>query len=279
MEKPYNDKLYKEMKYVSKKYFHLDKFERESDSKFIENSSELLKVGNEIFDNFDLSKVKIKLFADICSAPGMYSKILLDKFHKTIGIGVSLPIEEGGVAYEITDKRYKTFYKNILEKNYKLEITKDKKLDLGMASCVSYQHDAKNAFYLNMELIIKSLMLILSNLKNGGHLIINLTIKNINLAFNLVRYLASLFNQFKIWKSETVWATKNTFYFFGYDFKNNYFEDDLKSFLDNIRNKEDQYNNKFTGNKEEYDIINKQMRNIYLVRIKALKNLAKNSLT
>jgi hypothetical protein len=73
-----------------------------------------------------------------------------------------------------------------------LELNEDKnlKLDLGLASCVSYQHDAKNAFFLNMELIVKSLMLILPNLRKEGNLIINMTIKNVELAFNMVNILA-----------------------------------------------------------------------------------------
>ena len=66
----------------------------------------------------------------------MYSKILLDKYKDSMGIGISLPPEKGGVKFEIDYDNYKIFYKDILEKTYKLELPK--KLDFGIASCVSY---------------------------------------------------------------------------------------------------------------------------------------------
>jgi len=268
------------MKYLSKKFWKLETFEREQGDKFVEDKKQLEKVGLEIFDNFGLNKTDVKLFADICSAPGMYSKIILNEFSKTTGIGISLPIEEGGVPFEISDSRFKIFYKNILDKSYKLELSeeKDLKLDLGVASCVSYQHDAKNAFYLNIQLIIKSLILILPNLKTGGNLIINMTIKNVEFAFNLVNILSKLFSSFKLWKSSTVWATKNTFYFFGYDFKSNYELEIFNNLLDRIKYENDPINNQFDGSLEEYNKIYSQMKNIYIVRIKAWEKLAKSKI-
>lgn len=271
------DKLFNKMKYLAKKNWKLDTFEREQDNKFVEDEEQLTKVGQEIFDNFGLKKSPIKLFADICSAPGMYSKIVLDGSNDTIGIGVSLPVEEGGVPFTIKNERFKIFYKNILDKNYKLELNEDKglKLDLGMASCVSYQHDAKNAFFLNMELIVKSLMLILPNLKKGGNLIINMTIKNVELAFNIVNILSKLFDNFKLWKSPTVWSTKNTFYFFGYDFKNNYNSDTLLNLVESIKYDHNPINNQFMGTKQEYDKIYQQMKQVYITRINAWEKLIK----
>jgi 23S rRNA U2552 (ribose-2'-O)-methylase RlmE/FtsJ len=273
------DKLFGKMKYLSKKFWNLDTFEREQGDKFVEDTKQLEKVGLEIFENFGLKKINVKLFADICSAPGMYSKIVLDAFEKTTGIGISLPVEEGGVSYEISDKRYKIFYKNILDKSYKLELSEEKelKLDLGVASCVSYQHDAKNAFFLNLQLIIKSLMLILPNLRKGGNLVINMTIKNVELAFNFVNILSKLFGNFKLWKSPNVWATKNTFYFFGYDFKNNYNPDILSNLLERIKYDHDPLNNQFEGSKDEYDKIYKQMKNVYITRINAWEKLIEAS--
>ena len=270
------DKLYNKMKYLAKKYWKLDTFERLQET-FVENEDELLKVGNEIFDNFGLKKSNVKLFADICSAPGMYSKIILNSFDKTTGIGISLPVEEGGVPYTFIDSRYKTFYKNILDKNYRLELSDPLKLDLGLASCVSYQNDAKNAFFLNMELIIKSLILLFPNLKKGGNLIINMTMKNIELAFNLVNILSKLFTSFKLWKSPNVWATKNTFYFFGYEFKDNYNPDLLVEIPKRIKYNHDPINNMFEGSTSEYSLINDRMKEIYMVRIKAWTILANTS--
>ncbi len=270
------DKLFGKMKYLSKKFWKLDTFERIQGEKFVENQEELEKVGKEIFDNFGLKKSNVKLFADICSAPGMYSKIILDTFDKTTGIGVSLPVEEGGVPFTIQNSRYKTFYKNILEKNYRLELADPLKLDLGLASCVSYQ-DSANAFYLNMELILKSLNLILPNLKKDGNLIINMTIKNVELAFNIVNTLSKHFTSFKLWKSPNVWSTKNTFYFFGYGFKNNYDVGILNGILERIKYDHDPINNHFEGSSEEYNQIYKQMKSVYITRIKAWESLIEKS--
>jgi 23S rRNA U2552 (ribose-2'-O)-methylase RlmE/FtsJ len=269
------DDLFNEMKKLAKKNWKLDTFEREQGDKFIENQEQLQTVGQEIFDNFGLIKTNIKLFADICSAPGMYSKIVLDTWKKTSGIGISLPVDEGGVPYTIKNPRYKFFYKNILDKSYKLELNENKnlKLDLGLASCVSYKHDARNAFYLNMELIVKSLMLILPNLKLHGNLIINMTIKNVELAFNMVNILAKLFKSFKLWKSPNIWATKNTFYFFGYDFKENYNSDILTSLIESIKINNSPINNYFIGTNDEYNKIYEQMKQVYNTRIKAWKTL------
>jgi len=271
------DKLFNKMKYLANKNWKLDTFEREQDNKFVEDEVQLQKVGQEIFDSFGLKKYNVKLFADICSAPGMYSNIVLDTWSKTTGIGISLPIEEGGVPYTINNSRYKIFYKNILDKTYKLELNEDKnlKLDLGIASCVGYQYDAKNAFFLNMELIVKSLMLIFPNLKKGGNLIINMTIKNVELSFNIVNILAKLFKNFKLWKSPNVWATKNTFYFFGYDFKDNYESEILVNLIESIKVNNNLVNNQFIGTKEEYDKIYQQMKSVYITRIKAWEELVK----
>jgi hypothetical protein len=267
------DKLFNKMKYLSNTYWKLDKFERSRDNKFIENENELMSVGKEIFDNFGLDGENIKLFADICSAPGMYSKIILDSYNKITGIGISLPIEEGGVSYTIKDPRYKIYYKNILDKKYKLELTEPLKLDLGLASCVSYQNDAKKSFYLNIELIFKSLMLILPNLKKKGNLIINLTIKNVELAFNIVNILYPLFNNFTLWKSPNIWSTKNTFYFFGYGFKDNYSSEIFSNMLEMIKIQQSPINNQFTGTIKEYNTIYNEMKKIYMIRIKAWEKL------
>jgi hypothetical protein len=164
-----------------------------------------------------------------------------------------------------------------LEKNYRLELSEPLKLDLGLASCVSYQHDASNAFFLNMELILKSLNLILPNLKKGGNLIINMTIKNVELAFNLVNILSKNFENYKLWKSPNIWSTKNTFYFFGYGFKNSYNPDILTNVLERIKYDHDPINNNFEGTKEEYNKIYKQMKSVYIIRINAWEKLIEKS--
>ena len=272
---PSKDKNYNYMKNLAKKNYKLDTFDRVNEGKFIENTKELELIGNEIINNFIKDKnLKINFFIDICSAPGIYSKIILNKFPIITGIGISLPPEEGGVEYEIEESNFKKIYKNILEKKYKLEISK--KLDLGIASCVSYQNDAKKAFKLNNELILKSLYLILSNLNQDGNLIINMTMKNIHLAFNLINILNKYFKNYKLWKSINVWGTKNTFYFFGYNFverNSNKINDEINELIEKIQNEKNELYYKFLGTIEEYNTINFEMRKIYQVRINAWKKL------
>jgi len=270
---PSKDKSYLYMKTLASKNYKLDKFDRVSDGKFVEDNKELLIVGEEIIDNFMKNKdIKINYFADICAAPGNYSKIILDKFDIITGIGVSLPIEEGGVEYEIENPKYKKIYKNILDKKYRLEIPKQ--LDLGMASCVSYQNDAKLANKLNLELIIKSIYLLLPNFKPGANLIVNMTMKNIILAFNIINILNKYFKNIKLWKSSTIWSTKNTFYFFGYNYiETKNINDELNKLYSQIENENNDIYKKFIGTKNEYENINKLMRNVYQVKIDAWKIL------
>jgi len=270
---PSKDKSYLYMKNLASKNYKLDNFNRVSEGKFVENSEELSLIGKEIIDNFSKDKnLKINYFADICSAPGNYSKIVLENFPIVTGIGISLPPDEGGVEFEIEDSKFKKIYKNILERKYRLELPK--KLDLGMASCVSYQQDAKEASKLNLKLILKSLYLLLDNLDNGGSLVINMTMKNINIAFNLINFLSKNFKSYKLWKSTTTWETKNTFYFFGYDYiLNNKITDEINLLLDKIENDKDEIYYKFSGTKEECHKINFEMRKIYQVRIDAWNKL------
>ena len=79
----------------------------------------------------------------------MYSKILVEKGGK--GFSISLPPEKGGVEYIFKDSNYKIFYKDILEKEYQIEC--HKKINLGIASCVSYI-ESKNSHQLNLILIL-----------------------------------------------------------------------------------------------------------------------------
>ena len=269
---PSKDKSYNFMRNLAKKNYKLDTFERVNDGKFIENSNELELIGNEIITNFNKDKnLKINFFLDICSAPGVYSKIIMEKYPIITGIGISLPPEEGGVEFEIEDTKFKKIYKNILEKKYRLEMSK--KIDLGIASCVSYQHDAKKAFKLNIELILKSLYLILGNLNEKGSLIINMTMKNIHLTFNLINILGKYFNNYKLWKSLNTWGTKNTFYFFGYNFTGAIVDDEINQLIERIKNEKNDIYSKFLGTDQEYNKINMEMRRIYQVRIDAWKKL------
>ncbi len=265
---PRKNNLWNIQRDLHSKYYNLiSNFNRVEEGKFIENNEELIKIGNEMFDEFVKYKTikSIKLFVDICAAPGNYSEILLDKFPESYGIGISLPEEKGGVPFEIKSKNYKIFKKDILEKEYKLEIPR--KLDFGMASCVSYVDDPKNAAKLNMELILTSLKLILKNLNKDGHLIINLTFKNITFIYNLINILSTYFQDFYLWKSENVWATKNTFYFFGYNYKNNY--DNKIESICNI----DRCSDRFIGNQKDFSRISIKLKPVLITKINSILNV------
>jgi hypothetical protein len=263
---PKESNLWKIMRNISSTYYYLDKFERKQNDKFIENTEELSTIGKEIFDAFDMDNNLNEnvYFVDICGAPGMYSKILVEKGAK--GFSISLPPEKGGVEYIFKDDNYKIFYKDILDKEYKIEC--QKKINLGIASCVSYI-ESKNSHQLNLELIIKSMNLMLSCLENNGDMIINMTIKNIYNCFNIIDLLLEYFNDIKLWKSENIWATKNTFYIFCYGFKKQ--DTDFNKYILDIKNENSHFNTKYNGDK--FNIINKMMQDIYKIRINAWINL------
>jgi len=270
---PSEDKTYLYMKKLVTKNYKLDLFDRFSDNKFIENNEELKKIGEEIINNFSKHQnLKIHFFADICAAPGCYSQIILDNFDIINGIGISLPYEEGGVKFEIEDKKFKKIYKNILDNKYRLDLPI--KLDLGIGSCMSYQYNAKISNKLNLQLIIKSIYLLLPNFKKSSSLIINMSMKNIFIAFNLINIISKYFKNIKLWKSSNIWATKNTFYLFGYDFiENKNITNELNNLFILIDNEKNDIYNKFIGTNEEYNKINKMINNIYYIRINAWKKL------
>ncbi len=273
---PKNNPLWNIMMYITSKIINKSNFIRIKDKKFVEDEDELMKVGKEMFENFD-TKLRDIFFLDICGAPGMYSKLLLDK--NASGIGISLPPEKGGVKFTINQNllsKYKFFYKDILEKEYKIELKNslaEKEFNLGMASCVSYI-ETKDSYALNLELILTSMNMILEHLQNNGDMIINLTMKNIYTCFNILNLILEQFDYIKLWKSPSVWADKYTFYVFCYNFNKNK-KINMLNYIDKIKNYRDDFNNKYVGQSHHYDKINKMMNNIYIVRINALlKNIS-----
>ena len=261
---PQKNPLFNIMKNIASTYYYMDKFERRDNEKFIENTTELTDIGKEMFHMFGVDN--IKFFVDICAAPGMYSKILFDKKDmKPTGIGISLPPEKGGVKFQFNHDNYKQFYKDILEKQYKLELPR--KLDFGIASCVSYVEDKKHSHQLNMELILTSLNMIMNNLIIGGNLIINMSIKNIYTCFNILNILLEYFKTVKLWKSSKIWGTKNTFYVFCYDFKTNNYNNNMILYINMIKDNNSEINTKFLGTDEHFKRITRLIEPIYIVRI------------
>jgi hypothetical protein len=276
---PKNNPLWNIMMYITSKLkYNKSNFKRIKDKKFVEDENELTKVGKEMFDSFN-TKLRDIFFLDICGAPGMYSKILIDK--NSSGIGISLPPEKGGVEFNINQtisSKYKFFYKDILEKEYKIELKnklKEKEFNLGLASCVSYI-DTKDSHSLNLELILTSMNLILEHLQNNGDMIINLTMKNIYTCFNILDLILEQFDYIKLWKSSTVWADKYTFYIFCYNY-NKSKKINMLDYIDKVTKYyyTDDFNHKYVGHNYNYDKINKMMNDIYIVRINALlKNIS-----
>jgi hypothetical protein len=259
---PKKSNLWNIMKNISSTYYYLDKFERQQDNKFIENTEELTKVGAELFEAFEFRHKDI-FFIDICGAPGMYSKLLVENGAK--GFSISLPPEKGGVEYIYKNDNYKIFYKDILDKEYKID-TKNN-INLGLASCVSYV-ESKNSHQLNLQLILRSMGLMMNSLEEDGDMIINMTMKNIYSCFNIIDLLLGYFNKIKLWKSENVWATKNTFYIFCYGFKK---QPVHIKYMNDIYNENADFNTKYLGS--NFNIINKMMHKIYKIRINAWLNL------
>ena len=270
---PKNNKNWKLMKELSIKNYNKVKFERVNKGSFVEDNEELTLIGKEIVnilkDNLKEEKI---FFADICGAPGNYSKLVLDNFD-AFGIGISLSPKEGGVPFEMDDyPSYKITYSNILrDKSVNIE-----KIDLGMASCVSYEINTRNSFQLNLKLILINLIYLIDNLKDNGSLVINLTIKNIYFAFNIVYILSKLFEKTSIWKSTKVWADKNTFYFFGFGYQKNdkyYFKLlELRKILDNNNFLNNIYFNKTLMNESNFNIVDEKMNRIYQVKIDHFNN-------
>ena len=263
---PQKNHLFNIMKNIASTYYYMDKFERHDSDKFVENKTELTNIGKEMFHMFGIDTIDIKFFVDICAAPGMYSKIIFDENStKPTGIGISLPPEKGGVNFEFNHDNYKQFYKDILEKQYKLEVPR--KLDFGIASCVSYVDDRKRAHQLNMELIITSLNMIMNNLIVGGSLIINMSMKNIYTCFNILNILLKYFGEIRLWKSSKVWGTKNTLYFFCYEFNDDKYNDEMIKYIDMIKDNNSKINSVFMGTRDDFIKITKLIEPIYIVRI------------
>jgi len=265
---PKDNPIWNIMMYITSKLRNnKSNFTRIKEKQFIEDEDELYKVGKDMFDNFN-TKLRDIFFLDICGATGIYSKILIDK--NASGIGISLPPEKGGVKFTINSNKYKYYYKDILDKQYKIEVNNNE-FNLGMASCVSYI-ETKDSNLLNLELILTSMNIILENLQNNGDMIINLTMKNIYTCFNILDLILEQFDYIKLWKSSNVWADKYTFYVFCY----NYNKDkriNMLNYINKIKNYKDDFNNKYVGHNYNYDKINKMMNDIYIVRINAwLKN-------
>jgi hypothetical protein len=228
--------------------------------KFVEDPTELYTIGNDLLIALGIDILsKIKRFIDICSAPGIYSSLLLKMTPNLVcGTGITLDISKGGEECVVNHPKYTILYKDILHDNISLY-----KTDLVIASCVCYEYNKKKAYELNWKLIIKSIIIGLTHLKENGYLIVNLTLKNIDLSMTIINILSSVFNKYKLWKSKIIWANKQTFYFIGYEYSG----DNIIKNLEEL----DIMSNRFHGSKEEYTKIWIKIIPIIKIRISALR--------
>lgn len=208
---------WKAMTAIAKKHSDLIRFERLQDGRFVEDCSELAAVGAELLAWYGAANVKrIRRFLDVCAAPGMYSRLILTATPYAKGVGLSLPTSKGGVPYALNgslEERYGKRYVDITsaDGDYGLQ-----PVDFAIASCVSYNTQKSKQTTTNAQLSAKSVDIMLRHLSPGGDMIVNLTLKDVNLAYNTVTLLARHFKTFSLWKSSSTWQLKNTFYFIGY---------------------------------------------------------------
>lgn len=227
----------------------------------LENEQLLHNLFDELYQK-RLTKIQVNKFMDICAAPGVYSKYILDKYPTATGIGISLDPKEGGHEFKISllngrNNRYEKIYKDIFQISTDTEelrefdgntstrrcIDEEEKYDLCMASCIPYNVSAKSKD--EYRIIFKSLTICLNSLKQNGTLIINFTFKDMIFAINFVYLVSLLFKRIKLFKSTKLWVMQRTFYVIGYEYnKNKEVIDRINNYLKNFDDFYCEYHNK-----------------------------------
>lgn len=223
-----------------------------------EHEDLLYQLFDELYSK-NLTNVKVNKFVDICAAPGVYSKYLLDKYPKAIGTGISLNPEKGGHEFKIPESnRYEEIYQDIFQ------ITSNDRFDgdMFMASCIPYNVSAKTSD--EYQIIFQSLMICLNSLEEGGTLIINFSFKEIIFAINFVYLISIMFDRIRLFKSTKLWIMQRTFYVIGYEYHKN----------DQIINRINSYLNDFDNFYEKYrkNLLPEINRNILNNIIKMFEN-------
>ena len=207
-----------------------------------ENQELLHDLFDELYQK-RLSNINVKYFLDICAAPGVYSKYILDKYPDASGVGISLDPKDGGHQFKIIDDQdlYQDRYQGIYQDVYQIDTFSSKgvintKYDLCMTSCIPYDTSAKTVN--QHRIIFKSLTVCLNSLKKNGTLIINFSFKDMIFAINFVYLISLLFKKIKLFKSTKLWILQRTFYVIGYDYQpNDKIINRINSYLENF----DQY--------------------------------------
>jgi hypothetical protein len=230
----YNSEIYKLTKFIRKMPNSHNIIKEFSTEVGIENEDALYHIISDMY-KAHLKDIAYTNFIDYCSAPGIYSKYLLEKNKHAVGVGISLPPCKGGVEiHEEVSKRFKKRYTieytniyDVPEKKY------TPKYDLCLASCISYDKDAD--YISEYKIIFKSLLLCLMELEKDGTLIINFTFKDIIWTINILYLFTKLFDRIELFKSTNVWVLQRSFYVIGkkYTYKENIHKK-FEDFYENI---------------------------------------------
>jgi len=176
----------------------------------------------EMNDNcLKLKSHKIKSYLDICAAPGDYSDYL-SRTLKCKGVGVTLPVKDGGMEFNYNLKNYNLVHLDVIkeyDKNFSSE-----KFDFIVSGCLDMTHIKKKPFY-DINLWLSTILLSFLNLKPGGIFAFKISLKYINFASNIMFLFEQFFDSIKIFKSTKAIPFRSMFYVIGYGFKmnNDYF--------------------------------------------------------
>jgi 23S rRNA U2552 (ribose-2'-O)-methylase RlmE/FtsJ len=223
-----------------------------------------------------LKSRKIKLYLDICAAPGDYSDYL-SRTLKCKGVGVTLPVEDGGMEFNYNLKNYDLVHLDVI-KEYDKDFS-DEKFDFIVSGCLDMTRIKKKPFY-DINLWLSTILLAFLNLKPGGIFAFKISLKYINFASNVMFLFEQFFDSIKIFKSTKAIPFRSMFYVIGYGFKMN---DDYFPLLKEIYrnyNKEsddtDMKDLKFKMIFEDTNIMRRYMKmfeDVFQVQIKGIQEI------
>jgi 23S rRNA U2552 (ribose-2'-O)-methylase RlmE/FtsJ len=223
-----------------------------------------------------LKSHKIKLYLDICAAPGDYSDYLSETL-KCKGVGVTLPVKNGGMEFKYDLKNYKLEYLDVI-KEYKKPFSSEK-FDFIISGCLDMTRIKKKPFY-DINLWLSTMLLAFLNLKPGGIFAFKISLKYINFSANIIYLFEQFFKTVKVFKSTTAIPFRSMFYVIGLNFKHNkvYFPL-LEEIYTNYNHKSDDSDIKDLKFKlmfEDAYIMQKYMKlfeNVFKVQIQAIQDV------
>jgi 23S rRNA U2552 (ribose-2'-O)-methylase RlmE/FtsJ len=238
------------------------------------NYRDLLK---EMDDKFlKLKSRKVKLYLDICAAPGDYSDYLSETL-KCKGVGVTLPVKNGGMEFKYDIADYELEYLDVI-KEYKKPFSSDK-FDFIISGCLDMTRIKKKPFY-DINLWLSTMLLAFLNLKPGGIFAFKISLKYINFSANIIYLFEQFFKTVKVFKSTTAIPFRSMFYVIGFDFKHNkeYFPllEEIYTNYNQESIDNDMKDLKFKLLFEETSILQNYMKlleDVFQVQIKAIQNV------